>query len=111
MLLKPNPGNDIPDNPKLFVSTESQLEYHEETAFEEQERILLSLVRDHKINEIIVFFGMDQFHIRIPLSDLRRLFCEVQNEVIREFGAPLSLSLFPEILFSNSQSDSIAESN
>ena len=70
----------------------------EESLFETEANMLFEMVKEHKLNEIVVYFQKDIMHIRMSIEDLRKLFQIIQKEVINEFGAPISLSLFPNYL-------------
>ena len=71
---------------------------NEESLFETEANMLFEMVKEHKLNEIVVYFQKDIMHIRMSIEDLRKLFQIIQKEVINEFGAPISLSLFPNYL-------------
>lgn len=71
----------------------------EESLFDSEANKLIEMAKEHKLNEIVVYFQTDLTQIRIPLKDLRKLFQIAQREVINEYGAQISLSLFPDYLY------------
>ena len=70
----------------------------EEKFFETARNNILELVRSHQLNELTNLFRMRD-RLRFSNANLKRLYFFMQSEVVREFGAPLSPSLFPEELF------------
>lgn len=68
--------------------------------FDNIKKKLINLVKIHQLNEIIVIFKMaDQMILQFDRNEIKSLYSIVQNEMILEFGAPLSPSLFPSLIF------------
>lgn len=95
-----------PDTP---VSSASQPTYsgstpltpaddEEEKFFETTRQMIQDLVARHQLNELANLFRMRD-RLRFSNASLKRLYFIMQDEVAREFGAPLSPSLFPEEIF------------
>ncbi|KAI5542048.1 hypothetical protein TVAGG3_0061580 [Trichomonas vaginalis G3] len=96
------------------------IERHEEESFDEPEpnileetkEKLVNFVKIHQLNEILVYFQFpDHFLLRFSLADIKSLYEAVQNEMINEFGAPLSPSLFPQHLWSDTEPPNSFQSN
>ena len=78
----------------------------EQNPFSEMETKLINLVKQHQLNEILINFQMaDRFLLQFSLSDMKYFYQIVQREMIEEFGAPLSPSLFPKNLFENQEDE------
>lgn len=109
----PKPPHLEPEVPQP-ISTQETIEDPSVNQFSEMEYKLKSLVQRHQLNEILTIFQMaDQMQIQFNKDDMKYFYRLVQQEMINEFGAPLSPSLFPAIIFdlprdtSSSQSSSL----
>lgn len=108
----PKPPELAPQIPQPSP-TEEQIEDPGVNQFTEMEYKLKDLVRKHQLSEILTIFQMaDQMQIQFNKDDMKYFYRMVQQEMINEFGAPLSPSLFPAIIFdqrnaSSSQSSSL----
>lgn len=64
----------------------------------EMENKLISYVRKHQLNEILITFQLaDRFLLQFNTTEMKHFYDIVQKEMIDEFGAPLSPSLFPRL--------------
>ena len=90
-----------PSPPKKELTQEEQ----EPNAFAEMESKLIDYVKKHQLNEILITFQLAD-RLLIPFSpvDMKHFYEVVQKEMIDEFGAPLSPSLFSK-LFDEEQKD------
>ena len=96
------PKEIIPLPPKI-KEEEDIVEEPEQNPFSEMETKLISLVKAHQLNEILTYFQMaDRFLLQFSTNDMKYFYRIVQKEMIDEFGAPISPSLFPSILFDHS---------
>jgi hypothetical protein len=70
----------------------------EEDAWEIAKQTIVTFVREHELNKIV-----DRFQMRDTLpfgiAAIKRLYVAMQEEMVKEFGAPLAQSLFPAEIF------------
>jgi len=86
--------------PPLIISQKSSCSSQEESLYEEVEKRVIDLVRNHRLNEVLVVFRMaEEMKIQIGKRDLHKLYLKVQDEMTLEFGARLADSLFPSFIF------------
>ena len=98
------PKEREPSPPKK--EEEEITEEPEQNPFSEMETKLINLVKQHQLNEILINFQMaDRFLLQFSLADMKYFYQVVQREMIEEFGAPLSPSLFPNNLFETHDDD------
>ena len=90
-----------PPPPKI---EEEVPEEPEQNPYSEMEQKLISLVKKHQLNEVISNFQMaDRFLLHFSIAEMKYFYKVVQHEMIEEFGAPLSPSLFPRMLFDENE--------
>ena len=71
------------------------------------EKYICDLVYNHRLNELVSFFSMaDQQKMQFSDQQLKSLYATMQQEMISEFGAPLSPSLFPQCIFNETPKSS-----
>lgn len=94
------------------ISEETSCAQDEENSYQEDgfisaENKLNDLVKAHQLHEIINFFQMaDQLQLQFTENQLKRLYSSMQQEIIQEFGVPLSPSLFPDCIFTETPQNS-----
>lgn len=98
-------SNKVDDNDDTFSQYEENSS--QENGFAQAEKQLNDLVKAHQLQEIINFFQMaDRLQLQFTETQLRRLYISMQQEIIQEFGVPLSPSLFPDCIFKETPQNS-----
>ena len=76
------------------------------------EKHLNELIQNHRLMEIVNFFQMgEQMQIQITRIQMKHLYYSVQQQIVAEFGAPISQSLFPAFIFQESSESSVGSFN
>lgn len=93
------------------MSEETYQQYEDnssqEDGFINAEKQLIDLVHAHQLHEIINFFQMaDQMQLQFTEIQLKKLYISMQQEIMQEFGVPLSPSLFPDCIFKETPQNS-----
>ncbi|OHT08031.1 hypothetical protein TRFO_23664 [Tritrichomonas foetus] len=100
----------LTDKP-LSVANSQPIFYEDSSSDEDHfilaEKHLTELIQAHQLQEIVSFFQMaGQQQLQYNDKQLKSLYLSMQQEIMREFGAPLSPSLFPDCIFQETPHES-----